>query len=123
LLGVHTINGASAPKINGASQTGSTLALKGLTAGDTFRAGGFLCYDTSTFRMLHMVRTTTVAAGATASIPVAPMIRKSPADNANVNVSTPSCEMTLSESDAELFALDDALWYGVSASFIERVRE
>lgn len=122
LIDLHTVTGT--PRVKGAGQAGQTLLLDGFNPGDTLRAGGFVCYDTSTFRMLHIVAETMVADGAgEIALPVRPMIRKSPPDNALVTVSYPTCEMILENSDVDLLTLTEAVQYGQTVNVIEDVRE
>lgn len=124
LQSVHTINGASTPRVNGASQSGTTLNLDGFTPGDVLRVGGFIAYDTSTFRMLHILQATATANGSgQIAATVLPAIRKSPADNATVITVNPSCEMVVEGSDADVLTLTDAVWYGHTFNCVEDVRE
>jgi hypothetical protein len=111
------------PQIDGASQLGQTLALKNFSPGDTIKEGSFFCYDTSTFRMLHIATADTVAGSdGKMSLPIRPAIRKSPPNNAAINLSYPSCEMISESPDLDLLTLTDAVWYGQSLSVIEDVR-
>lgn len=115
---------AGTPRINGADQVGTTLVLDGFTPGDTVRNGQFLSYDTSTFRMMHIATATTVANGAgQMSLPVRGPIRKSPPDNALINLSSPTCEMILEASDVDILNLTDAALFGHTLNLIEDVRE
>lgn len=112
------------PRIKGAAQTGEVIVIDGLPAGKTIKAGSPLSYDTSTFRALHICAETTQADGSgEIELPIRPMIRKSPADNALVNFATPTCEMILEAADADIFTLTEAIWYGHAINLIENVRE
>lgn len=118
----HDVDGS--PLVDGAAQVGMELKIKGLSNGDILRAGSFISYETSTFRMLHLV-TATVTAGGSGLVDcaIAPAIRKSPANNAPINVVTPSCEMLLDGVGADLFTLNDVAFYQHTMSFAEAVRE
>jgi len=85
--------GGGSPTINGASQSGSTLATAGWTAsGQAMRAGDWLSYtDTSSRLRLHMVTSDTNANGSgQASLPITPPIRRAGSSGAAVDVATPS---------------------------------
>lgn len=111
------------PRVNGANQAGTTLLVDGFHSGSFLETGSWFCYDTSTFRMLHMVTARTVADGSGAmSIPIMPAIRKAPADNTLLNLSEPTCEMILENADVDVLSLSDAAWFSQSLSFIENVR-
>lgn len=118
----HDIDGA--PLVDGASQVGMEIKLKGLSNGDKFARGSFICYETSTFRMLHIV-TANVTAGGTGivDLPIAPAIRKSPANNAAVNFATPTCEMMLVDPSVDVLDLTDPATYAASLNFVEAIRE
>lgn len=113
------------PRINGAAQTGQLLDVDGFGAACAIKAGTFFCFDTSTFRELHAVVDdgTANGSGVLNDLSIRPMIRKSPADNALLNFTTPSCEMTFANPDVDVLSLEDALWNGYSFDCIEAVRE
>lgn len=120
----NNLGSVGTPLINGAAQVGSNLAIDGLPNGKVFPAGRWLCYDTSTFRMLHMTTAEVTANGSgQATFPVFPAIRKSPADNAAVNFVNPTCEMKLEEADIDVLNLSDPVTYGASFALVEDVRE
>lgn len=121
-LSLHDVSGD--PVVDGEGQAGQTINLRGFDPGDTMRKGSFFCYDTSTFRMLHIVTATTSAdAHGEMALPIRPGIRKAPADGAALTLDYPTCEMVLSQADATLLNLSDAVWHGHSLNVIESVRE
>ena len=120
----RSIGSVGTPRVNGVGLVGTALAIDGASAGLSLKKGDFLHYDTSTYRMLHMLTADVVLNGAGAgNLPILPAIRKSPADNALVTFSAPSCEMVLESPDVDVLSLSDSMVYGVSISFIEDVRE
>ncbi len=119
----NDLGAVGTPLVNGVGVVGTTLPIDGLPAGKVIPAGAWLCYDTSTFRMLHVTTAEATANGGGAvSLPVMPAVRKSPADNAPVNFTSPTCEMVLEDADATILTLTNSIVYGASISFIEAVR-
>lgn len=90
------------PLVNGASQVGNSLVTDGWPASTAIlKAGDYLHFDVSGRRELKIV-TADVSSNGTgqATIAIKPAIRVSPADNAAIVTSSPSCVMML-ESDEE----------------------
>lgn len=118
----HDIDGT--PQVDGANQVGMEIKLKSLSNGDRFERGSFICYQTATFRMLHIVTATVTAGGSgLVDLPIAPAIRKSPANNAAVNFLTPTCEMMLTDPSVDVLDLSDPATYGLTLNLTEAVRE
>lgn len=79
--------------VNGASQAGSSLSVDGATANYAFREGQFFSIVNSGKHHLHMVTAETIASAlGAATLPIAPMLRKSPADNAVCHFAEPMIE-------------------------------
>lgn len=79
--------------VNGASQAGSSLVVDGATPNYAFREGQFFSIVNSGKHHLHMVTAETLASNTgTATIPIFPMLRKSPADNAVCHFGQPMIE-------------------------------
>lgn len=79
--------------VNGASQSGETLVVDGATPNYVFREGQFFSIVNSGKHHLHMVTAETIASNTgTATLPIAPMLRKSPANNAVCHFDDPMIE-------------------------------
>lgn len=106
--------------VNGASQIGSTLNIDGITPGVTARYGQFLDVSVSGGRTLYMVRADTVAnASGQMALPISPMIRKSPADNAQVIFTQPAIEGFL-QDNRPAWTVDVARTIGLEFTVFER---
>lgn len=84
------------PKVNGGGQAGSSLVVDGLSA-DVIKAGTFFSMTISGRSYLHMVTDDVTPAAGAATLSIAPMLRASPADNADLDMATPTIEGFLSE--------------------------
>lgn len=101
------------PLIKGAGQTGNTLVTDGwainqamvIQAGDYIQVGN-----------LFFIATANAASNASgeASIPVAPEIRTSPADNAVITVNSPAATMQLVDNNQTRFAQQPGKIYAIS---------
>lgn len=93
--------GAGTPLVNGASQTGSSLITDGWTPSSAIlKAGDYLHFDAGGRRELKIVTADVTANGSgQATISIKPPIRTSPADNAAITVSSPSCVMMLADDE------------------------
>lgn len=106
--------------VNGANQIGSTLNIDGITPGLTARYGQFIDVSVSGGRTLYMVRADTVANGAgQMALPITPMIRKSPPDNAQVIFTQPAIEGFLQDNRPS-WTIDVARTVGLEFTVFER---
>ncbi len=81
------------PLVNGAAQTGATLDVDGLTPHVFIKKGKFFSLIVSGRRYVHQVTADTVAdAAGAAELPIFPLLRVSPADNAVVELQAPLIE-------------------------------
>lgn len=79
--------------VNGAGQSGYTLAVDGFAAGYVFTKGQFFNHITASRRYLYMVQAAATANGSgQATLTIWPMLRASPADNAVLDFLTPYIE-------------------------------
>src|SRR5690606_36643577 len=84
---------AGSPRVNGAGQLGTTLLVDGLTPAYVVRAGQFLSVIVDGRRFVYVATEDVVADGSgAAALKVGPMIRRSPADNAVVEIAQPMIE-------------------------------
>jgi len=84
-----TVPAMATPRVNGANQMGSSLIIDGATAGVAYREGQFISIIHGGNRYLHMLTADGVLAGGAGTLPIFPMLRASPADNALVEFSPP----------------------------------
>lgn len=87
------------PVIDGASQAGATVAMRGFTpSAYAFKAGDFFHYNTTAGRTLHMVVEDAIASPwGKVAVSVEPPIRTAPADGAAVTIANPSCVMRVKD--------------------------
>lgn len=85
--------GWGTPRVNGAGQAGLSLIVDGLPAGRTVPKGKFLSVITGGQRFVYLVRTATTANGSgQVTLPIWPMLRRSPANNDVVELAQPMIE-------------------------------
>jgi hypothetical protein len=111
---------AGTPLVNGASQTGSTLNIDGVTNGTTLLEGDYIAFDTSVGRELKMVTADVTASGGAMAVAISPPIRTSPANNETIITASPTCVMMLAD-DAMEWAADHMSVYGISFTGVEAV--
>lgn len=81
------------PLVNGASQLGSSLIVDGLTPWVAIRCGKWLSVIVSGRRYAYYTTAEVIAdAAGAATLPIYPMIRSAPADNAVVELAEPMIE-------------------------------
>ncbi|MEI9964374.1 MAG: hypothetical protein WDM92_06380 [Caulobacteraceae bacterium] len=79
--------------MNGANQAGTTLNADGFTPGATIPAGAWFSTVIGTRSYLYLVSAAVTANGSgVAALPVAPMLRRSPTDNAALSFAAPVIE-------------------------------
>lgn len=90
-----------APLVNGAGQSGSTLTLDGFTPGYVVREGQFFSIIHAGRRYLHQAAAEATADGAgNIVLPITPMLRISPANNAVCEFAVPYIEGFVSGDSA-----------------------
>jgi hypothetical protein len=113
--------GGGTPVVNGASQAGATLSVRGWSANaQAFLAGDWLSYvDTTGRARLHQVTADVTANGSgVASVPIAPAIRRSGANGAAVQVTAPVGVFRLGD-DAQDVAVRPARFAAVAFDIVE----
>ncbi len=111
----------AAALVNGADQTGATLAVDGLqpSKADVFKAGDYFQIGTGSSSRLHMVTADADSnASGEATLDIWPPLRSSPADNAAVTVSSPKGVFRLTENVTG-WDIDAARTYGITLKAIE----
>lgn len=111
-------SGLGSPLVNGASQTGTTLNADAFTNSVAIPVGAFFSFTAGGRNNLHMIRAAVSANGSgVAALPIAPMLRASPADNAALNFATPKVEGFV-EGEIK-WSVDTAKRYSLSFSVAE----
>lgn len=114
------IGSPGAPQVNGANQTGSTLAIKGLTPGYVIRKGQFLSIMTGGQRFLYRAKAAATANGsALATVTLQTLLRYPPANNDTVEIAEPRIEGFV-QANAELWTVDVARLVGLQFTIEER---
>lgn len=109
----------SAAVVDGAGQTGSALAIRGLGAGAVLPPFSFFSFIVSGRAYLHATSAEATADGTgRAVVPIGPMLRTSPADGAALNFAAPVIEGDLDPGPLA-WSLRRLTWTGVSFSITE----
>lgn len=118
--GVRGTWAGGSPLVNGASQTGKTLAVDGLSAGATILRGDWFSLGSGSSTRLHKVTYPSTANGSgQANLEIWPRLRSSPADNAPLTINGPLGHWRLLEPIEWDIGL--AMIYGLSFRLIEAV--
>jgi hypothetical protein len=105
---------AGTPLVKGASQTGATLLIDGLTPSTTIKAGdNFQLGSGSTSRLHKVLNDTTANGSGEATLDIAPNIRTSPADNAALTIANPRGLFRLNDS-IQPFSINSNSIYNIS---------
>lgn len=113
------IGGEGAPRVNGGSQAGTSLAIDGLPAGKSIVEGAFFSIVGPDRRYLHQVVAAAVASGSGAvTLSIEPALRIIPADNAVVELATPMIDGMVQGGVS--WSVDMAAEYGLSFTLVER---
>lgn len=108
-----------APLVNGAGQAGATLNADGFTASVAIPRGTPFSFSAGGRHFLHMTRQAIGADGSGgAALPIGPMLRASPADNAVLDFAEPKIE-GLVEGNEIPWEVDVAMLVGLSFTVFE----
>ena len=113
--------GTGTPLVYGASQTGDQLITDGWTPSTTgiLKAGDWIQLGSGSTTLLHKVLDdVTSDASGIATLNIFPNLRQSPADNAQVSISSPKGQWRLASNDTE-FSIDEASIYGITFACVE----
>ena len=114
--------GGGTPLVNGAAQTGRTLVIDGAPLSTTawLKKGDYISVDSGTGRELKLVTANVDTDGSgNATISFRPPIRTSPANNAAVEIDSPSALMRLVDDGQVSLTLKPARFGDMSVRFIE----
>lgn len=99
---------ATAALVNGAGQTGTSLAVDGMGAGSTLLAGDYLSVN-GELKML--TADATADGGGAATLAITPPLRSAPADNAVVTLIKPTATFMLDQ--------DESTWTYINGGYYE----
>lgn len=107
---------AGTPLVNGASQTGSSLILDGFSASATVKAGDYFTVNGE----LKMITADGTADG-TGNLTVSfkPSLRASPADDAAITSSNPTCTMMLIDDEQSVWDASELSLFGLRFAGVE----
>jgi hypothetical protein len=107
------------PLVNGASQTGETLAIDGVSVGATALAGDwFQLGSGSTSRLYKVLQDATANGSGQMTLDIWPQLRTSPANNDALTLSSPKGLWRLASNTRE-WSIETAQIYGLRFSAIE----
>lgn len=111
------------PLVNGASQTGGSLAIDGCTASATgyLKAGDYIQLGSGSSATLHKIlQDVNTPSGGDVTVDIWPHIRTAPADNSTVVVSNAKGLFRLSQNQTS-WSIDEATIFGVNFACVEAV--
>ena len=109
------------PRVNGASQTGSSLVIDGATASrsDYLLPGDYIQLGSAASSQLYKVtQAVTTDGSGNATVEIWPNLKSSPANNAGLTVSNAKGLFRLSVSDID-WSINEASIYGVTFPAVE----
>lgn len=104
--------------VNGGGQAGSSLAVDGVSKGYAFRHGQFGNFTAAGKLHLFQITADVLWADGSETLPILPMIRKSPADNSAVTLVDVKIE-GWPEGDGAEWSVDRARMVGLGVTVIE----
>jgi hypothetical protein len=111
------------PRVNGASQTGSSLIIDGATASrsDYLLPGDYIQLGSAASSQLYKVtQAVTTDGSGNATVEIWPSLKSSPSDNAGLTLTSAKGLFRLSSSDVD-WKVDEASIYGVTFAAIEAI--
>lgn len=109
------------PLVATAASSGTSLALKGLTAGYVLKEGQFFSVISGGQRYLYMVTADVTASGAgTATATIFPLLRKAVSVNDVVEIAQPMIEGLISSGDELSWEIASNRFMGISFTIMER---
>ena len=113
-------SGGGTPRVNGAGQTGNTIATDGwpTSASNVVKAGDYLQIGQRLYKVLNDHNTN--SSGET-TIDIWPRLRESPADNALIETSNTVGLFMLADSEVKIHETDKELVYVIGFSAVEAI--
>lgn len=115
---------AGSPVVNGAGQTGVTLAISsaGVSVTNVFRAGDYISFDTSAGREMKIITADANSNGSgQVTVSISPPIRTSPANAAAIVYSSPSAIFMLTDDAQGAFEYRPGVLAGLTLDVVEAV--
>lgn len=115
------ISNPGIPRVNGAGQAGTLLNADGFAASWSWRDGQFFNIITGGNRYLHHWRANGAAtsSGVANAMPIFPLLRVSPDDNALIDAATPMIQGKI-DGDAHEWTIDRMRRVGIKFTIIEK---
>lgn len=111
--------GGGAPKVDGANQLGTLLNVKGFPAGLVLLEDTFFSFVANSRHYLHVITAQATMDGAgKGQLHIAPMLRRSPADSADLEFAAPVIEGFL-DGNTVAWTLKRLSFYGMSFALTE----
>lgn len=108
------------PLVNGANQLGNSLIADGFTANYPIRQGQYFSIIVNGVRYLHRARTAVTAnASGQVTIPIFPMLRKSPTDNAVLEFADPKIEGWVQDAGKQAWTISLVQAVGTTFTIVE----
>jgi hypothetical protein len=115
-----TIGSPGTPLVNAGSQAGSTLITDGWTADYVIKEGKWIAVSVSSLIYLYQCTADTTATGGSASIPIQPMLRASPANDAPLIINPAKIEGYVTFDDGALAISVERIMAGCTFRIEER---
>jgi hypothetical protein len=114
------VGAEGAPRVNGAGQSGTSLAIDGLPAAKGVKEGWFFSIIHNGRRYIHQVASdATASAGGAVTLSIEPMLRVRPADNAVIELAAPMIDGMVQGGDLG-WSVELATSVGLSFTLVER---
>jgi hypothetical protein len=113
--------GTGSPRVNGGSQTGSSLVIDGATPSTTdwLKAGDYIQIGTGTnSRLYKVLEDADSDVDGNVTLSIWPKLRSSPSDNAIIRVNNTVGKFRLTSRE-QTFSIDNASIYGISFDCVE----
>lgn len=111
-------NWAGLPVVNGAGQTGQTLAIEGLVPGATIAPGDLFQVGQRLYKYIGVVDAVADGSGQV-TIDIWPRLRESPADGEGIITQSPAGLFRLASNDDDIYSSNAMEYYEISLTAVE----